>query len=105
MSSYDDCAAAAASGEDMVALKWGIWTTMAGKEIDICDMTDSHLSNARRMVARNNPDSSWIDVFDREIERRALGLDRPDKSDRPAKPAPKPHVKVAIEDRADYIPF
>jgi hypothetical protein len=47
--------------------KAGIWTMKNGDEIEIKDMTDSHIKNCMRMVGK---DTEWYEIFQRELDRR-----------------------------------
>lgn len=48
------------------------WFTEDGREIAVCEMQDTHLHNALSWIRNRDPNSPWISIFEREIEKREL---------------------------------
>jgi hypothetical protein len=49
------------------------WTTKDGKTINIKDMSNNHLINSAKMIARNYG-ISWEDIFLSEFRKRKISI-------------------------------
>lgn len=63
-----------ARGRVMRDAERGVWTMRDGTEIEVKDMSTSHILNSKRMLERKNMAdflTPWITRFEKELERRA----------------------------------
>lgn len=63
-------------GINIQRMKRGVWVMRGGTEINLSDMSASHIWNCIRMLERNEEKDDiaqmWIDTFLEELERRNL---------------------------------